>query len=681
MKSPMKMLSLLILCVISALSFSNDPGPKSVSSTNMKLAFITYNAYGNNLFIDNLTVGKKFGTDIAIMSINNIPKDTSYNSDSSSTFTVAPRVSIVNVGALPASNFHVIININGFYYQDQLVSSLGVGSELELTYPQTTLPVSTPLNMVTFTSLASDTNRYNDTLYQNSIVYRGVKRKILLEEFTSYTCNSCGINNPALDAYINSKIDTITAIKYHTGFPLPGNDSLYIADSSQVNERLDYYDVTAVPNVIVDGVDLINQPYSGTNLDQPIADRRNSGSPVIITVNDTRIGTDSISCTVTLNIISPIKYANYKMRVNAIERKKSYSSAPGTNGETVFYDIFRHAYPNVTGISIPTAPGIYPYNFRYKREASWVDSMLYTAVYIQNDQTREVLNTSKSRNITLAMPPVNISILEAPFRNVCISEDHHNSGSRKVTFNNESINSYLNYELFENDFPPQGWILDNPNSDITFAPFHGVNGIAYGGNNSIYMNFYNYNTIGRRDTLITRAFNGIDHLDSVSFDYAYAQYSNENDSLIVLASTNDGITWPIRLFAKGGTSLATTSSTSSDFIPVSSSQWRTYTISLQGIVGIGNISTEIPSGYELKQNFPNPFNPTTNISFAIPKASDVIIKIYDMAGKKVDEISKNNLQPGTYNYQWSGAALSSGIYYYSIEAGDFRNTKKMVLIK
>ncbi|CAN5672149.1 hypothetical protein BH10BAC5_BH10BAC5_14790 [soil metagenome] len=681
-----KMIGILCIAALFVYSFDSNPEKKTSSdNSTLTLAFITYNAYGNNLFIDNLTVGKKFGLDVAIAGINNIPKDTSYNSDSSSTITISPRISVVNVGLLPASNFNVTININGIYFSTQMIANIPAGGYQEVTFtPAATLPVGTQMNMVVYSSLDLDTNKNNDTLYQNSIIYRGVKRKLLVEEWTSNTCFSCAGNNPALDAYINSKIDSITAIKYHTGFPAPGTDSFYVSDSAQINKRNSYYNIAAVPTVILDGVRYIEQPFTGNNLDNPIAERRSAGTPVIITVNDARIGTDSISSTITLNIVSPVRYANYKMKVNAIERRRSYQTAPGTNGETQFYDIFRHAYPDINGVSIPSSPGVYTYNYRYKRESSWIDNMLYTSVYIQDDNTREVLNTAKSRNIVLDLPPANKISSGIPFRNVCLSEQQNNSSvGNPINYSGtyREIKSFLNYELFENGFPPAGWKLSNPDNDITFAAYHGANGIAFGGSSSVFMDFYNYSAAGRRDTLISKTFTGVNYLDSVSFDYAHSQYSNENDSLVVLASTDGGVTWQFRVFAKGGPTLATTSSTTQPFVPVSSNQWRTYSFSLQGIVGIHNVSNEIPSGYELKQNFPNPFNPSTNISFSIPKASSVVIRVYDINGKLVDEIYKNNLQAGSYNYLWNALGQSSGVYYYTLESENFRDTKKMVLLK
>lgn len=98
--------------------------------------------------------------------------------------------------------------------------------------------------------------------------------------------------------------------------------------------------------------------------------------------------------------------------------------------------------------------------------------------------------------------------------------------------------------------------------------------------------------------------------------------------------------------------------------------------------GIQNISTEIPNGFSLKQNFPNPFNPSTSIQFNIPKASLVSLKVYDITGKEVATlVSNENLAAGTFQYDFAAKSLASGMYFYTLTAGDYKETKKMMLVK
>ena len=92
-------------------------------------------------------------------------------------------------------------------------------------------------------------------------------------------------------------------------------------------------------------------------------------------------------------------------------------------------------------------------------------------------------------------------------------------------------------------------------------------------------------------------------------------------------------------------------------------------------------SSVIPKEYELIQNFPNPFNPTTDISFSIPKRSFVSIKVYDLLGREVAIIVSQELSAGTYTRHWNALNMSSGIYFYRLQAGTFTQTKKLILLK
>jgi hypothetical protein len=85
--------------------------------------------------------------------------------------------------------------------------------------------------------------------------------------------------------------------------------------------------------------------------------------------------------------------------------------------------------------------------------------------------------------------------------------------------------------------------------------------------------------------------------------------------------------------------------------------------------------------YELYQNYPNPFNPTTTIRFTIPHRSNVTLKVYDMLGKEIATLVDEDKEPGGYSVNFDASGLPSGVYFYRIRAGEFNQTKKMVLMK
>jgi len=97
-----------------------------------------------------------------------------------------------------------------------------------------------------------------------------------------------------------------------------------------------------------------------------------------------------------------------------------------------------------------------------------------------------------------------------------------------------------------------------------------------------------------------------------------------------------------------------------------------------------------PKNFSLEQNYPNPFNPSTTISYQLPKAGNVTLKVFDVLGREVATLVDEYRNAGSYNVQFTmnnlpavrqDVQLSSGIYFYQLKTGDFVETKKMLLIK
>lgn len=101
----------------------------------------------------------------------------------------------------------------------------------------------------------------------------------------------------------------------------------------------------------------------------------------------------------------------------------------------------------------------------------------------------------------------------------------------------------------------------------------------------------------------------------------------------------------------------------------------------EDVIGIQQVNNLLPNDFTLEQNYPNPFNPTTNINYSIPKSGNVTVRVYNTLGSLVNTLVNEHHSPGNYNVNFDAGGLSSGIYYYTITAGEFTDTKKMVLIK
>lgn len=99
------------------------------------------------------------------------------------------------------------------------------------------------------------------------------------------------------------------------------------------------------------------------------------------------------------------------------------------------------------------------------------------------------------------------------------------------------------------------------------------------------------------------------------------------------------------------------------------------------ITHVVSVGSQIPEDFNLEQNYPNPFNPNTSIKFNIPTAGLVTLSIYNSVGQKISEPVNKILTPGTYLYNWNAAHLSSGIYFYTLRAGSYTNSKTALLLK
>ncbi len=99
------------------------------------------------------------------------------------------------------------------------------------------------------------------------------------------------------------------------------------------------------------------------------------------------------------------------------------------------------------------------------------------------------------------------------------------------------------------------------------------------------------------------------------------------------------------------------------------------------VIGIQNVSAEVPERFSLGQNYPNPFNPMTNVKIQMPKSGFVSLKVFDITGKEVAVLVNQELNAGVYNVDFDASNLSSGTYFYRMETAGFKDVKKMVVVK
>jgi len=258
-------------------------------------------------------------------------------------------------------------------------------------------------------------------------------------------------------------------------------------------------------------------------------------------------------------------------------------------------------------------------------------------------------------------------------------------------------------------FPPASWTMINPNNGPTFG--RDVSTGSYGNPNEIgcvKFDFFNNAVIGDQDELYLPPsdLSGT-ATPTLSFDYAYAQKSGENDRLEVLISNDCGITWT-SVFDKAGQNLATVGALTASFTAAASSDWTTASINLTGFASanalvkfkvtndhgnnlfIDNVNMAQPSTAGIKANsrdnntisiYPNPATNETSITIKSDMAIDnATFKIIDVIGK-VYNVKQINLLPGINSYKIDTKDLATGVYFVSLETGKSVVSKKLMISK
>lgn len=301
------------------------------------------------------------------------------------------------------------------------------------------------------------------------------------------------------------------------------------------------------------------------------------------------------------------------------------------------------------------------------------------------------------------------------------SSDSLNSTApdRTITFRRAGLLP-LDQSFTSSTFPPPFWGLD-AGGGTQFWTRNDVGGYQTGVGSAKY-DFWSALTSTPLQPLTSNQFPPVAAPDNyLKFDYSQAYYVGTTlapDSCIIETSTNNGTTWT-RLIGMGASETVSSGTNSSGnmttvggpltaaFTPTAANQWASkvflmpvgtnkvrfvaksgygnnlYIDNIKSgtITGIGTQLTLTPDNYNLAQNFPNPFNPVTTINFSLPKTSKVSIKIYDVLGKELRTLVNETKPAGVYDISFDASSFSSGVYFYRIEADNFSDIKRMMLIK
>jgi hypothetical protein len=281
-----------------------------------------------------------------------------------------------------------------------------------------------------------------------AISFGQTQRIVLTEEFTNASCGPCAGQNPAYNELLQANSTKIVAIKYQVNFP--GADPMNAQTQAEVAPRQTYYGVNGVPYAPINGDTLPLTDWAGTgytggpyHYSQEIIDSAYA-SPAPFSLNLTHTlnaSLDSIFITAVVTAAQDLTgLANPKLRLAIVEKTVTFSSAPGSNGETEFFDVMRKMVPNATGQTlVANWTNAQTQTFTYAvKLPTFIYNLLEVGVvgFIQTDGNKVVHQAAISNPVSIAnyasIPSVN-SVALTCVNNIAPSITIKNEGSANLT--------------------------------------------------------------------------------------------------------------------------------------------------------------------------------------------------------------------------------------------------------
>ena len=221
---------------------------------------------------------------------------------------------------------------------------------------------------------------------------------VIVEDFANVSCNPCVISNKIIETLTNETYgrDKLVAVKFPTNFPAP-NDLFYLAAKEICDARISYYSVFFAPTTVIDGI--LKPISTDSNSVKAAVDSRLSITPRFnINVGAILEGDYSVNVNVKFIDTTSINMSDLVIHTVLTETDIEFEQAPGSNGETKFYDVTRLMLPNKEGTPIRQLidQGELIFTFEDALLSSWNLEKLNFVVYIQNKTTKEVFQTGST---------------------------------------------------------------------------------------------------------------------------------------------------------------------------------------------------------------------------------------------------------------------------------------------
>lgn len=543
------------------------------------------------------------------------------------------------------------------------------------------------------------------------------QRFLMVEEATNASCGPCASQNPAFDALLQNNLDKLVALKYHWYFP--GYDPMHNHNSEENNARVSYYNINGVPHALIDGTSLTGSSYTGSpsNLSQAKIDQAYAiPSPFEITMSHEVID-DVIYVAMLIEATEEVS-GNLRARIAVVEKHIHFNSAPGSNGETDFYDVMKKMLPNPSGTRLNDE--IYDGEY-FIIEQSWELANIYdmdelgVVGFIQDHTSKEIYQgADSSTDPIVPLYSNDAEILEV--KNITEFNCLGTVSPVIVIRNNGSENlTSLDIEYSVNGGTPQSYnwtgnlsFLEKDEIELEEILFNVMD------ENSLVISSVNTNGVGD-DYLIN---------DTYIKPFDEAMHISNQIRLVMITDDNpEETTWEVfnsngDVILSGGpyTQAGTVIQEYHDIevedcyrfliydagnnglcCEYGAGAWGLYdadgnveigtggmfagrdsvNFEVGGFTGVTNSSYQ-ESSYSV---YPNPTNGISNITLDLNKEENISYSIFNILGKEVKSVDLGLLQPGEKIYPVNMLDYEPGIYFISLNISDKSYTHKLILSK
>jgi len=400
----LKQISTFLLLILIALSCKTSPPSAPEDSTpQFGKAFVNANVTDAQIWLDNVDTGL-------------LTPDTLETTAGSHTVTlkkidyldVALAVNIIKDSTLSlnitmtevsqAGKIFVTSNADGAQiYLDQV----NTGKETPDTIFAAPGQHEIELKRAFYASSSQQVELFIDSLVTLDVILQEItpSNVVLIEDFANVSCVPCVTSNKIIESLTTTTygFSKLVAIKYPTNFPSP-NDPFYLANTTDCNSRISYYNIFFAPTTIVDGLE---RPISTDSLSVMAAVDMRLTKPLQfrMDVSADIVGSEYYA-TVTIQVINGagIDFSNTVLQTVLTQTDIEFSTPPGSNGETKFYDVMRVMLPSNAGQSLSGISQTEEVVFQTQTtlDPSWVVDNLHTVAFIQNVTSKEVYQSSSN---------------------------------------------------------------------------------------------------------------------------------------------------------------------------------------------------------------------------------------------------------------------------------------------